>query len=103
MTIVTLDDNGNPVPAFRYGATHKVAFTAGAAGTIANGVDERCKLVLVWADVDCHIAIGAAPAATVNDKPLTAKVDTPVALTPGHKVSAIGQSAAGTLYVTELL
>ncbi len=102
MTSQQQDWRGDPYAAFRYGATHKVAYTD-TAGTIASGVSNACELVLVWASTDCHIAIGTAPTATVNDKPVTAKVDTPVVVNPNDKVSAIRQASNGTLYVTELL
>jgi len=102
MTTQQYDENGNPFPAFRMGAVHKIAYT-GTAGVIAAAVSEKCKLALVWCSTDAHIAIGAAPTAVVTDRPVTAKVDVLVALQASDKVSAIQQSAGGDLYVTELI
>lgn len=102
MTEMSQDRSGHRYPAFRYGATHVVAYTDSSAA-MSDPISEDCRLVLVWASTDCHIAIGDDPTATTNDKPITAKVDTPVAVRPGEKIAAIRQSDNGNLYVTELL
>ena len=96
------DDNGHVFPAFIMGTVHKQSYT-GTAGVIDNAVREKCRLALVWCSTDAHIAIGSAPTATTDDRPVTAKVDVLVALQPNDKVSAIQQSGPGDLYVTELL
>lgn len=104
MTKQHLDENGRPLPAFRFGPTTKVAYTS-SAGTLSAALSEKCTLALVWCSTDAFIAIGESPTATANDKPVTAKVDTPIVVPfkGTTKVSAIQQSANGTLYVTELL
>lgn len=102
MTTQARDDNGVPFPVFKMGTVQKVAYTA-TAGAITNGVGEKTRLAIVWCSTDAHIAIGTAPTATTDDRPVTGKVDTLVQLDPGDKISAVQQSTGGTMFVTELL
>jgi len=102
MTTQRRDLTGHPLPAFRYGTTHVVAYT-GTAARMSTGISDGCKLALVWCETDAHIAVGDNSVdATTSDKPITAKVDTPVVVNPGEFISAIQQSAGGNMYVTEL-
>jgi len=99
------DENGHVFPLFRRGTVQKITYT-GTAGVIANAVSAECQAVLIWCGTDAHIAIGAAPVAVAaDDWPITGKVEVMVRVEMGEsfKVSAIQQSAGGTLYVTELL
>ena len=84
---------------YKLGTTQSVAYT-GTAGAIANVVG--ASKVCIWCSTDAHIAVGSAPVATTSDKPVTAKLDYVIDIEPGQKVSAIQQSAGGTLYVTPL-
>jgi len=104
MTAQLRDENGVPLPAFRIGTIQKVAYT-GTHGAIGNAISENCKLVLVWCSTDAHVKMAATPVATTNDCPVTGKVHFPIAVDkPGtSKISAIQQSAGGTMWVIELL
>ena len=95
------DRTGFPFPAFRRGATHKVAYS-GTAGTISGTISDDCSAVIVHCTTDAHFVAGAAPTATTNNEPITGKVDKLVVVEPGWKVSAVRQADNGTLYVTEL-
>lgn len=81
--------------------TQSVAYT-GTAGVITNPISTGVYAVRVWCSTDAHIAVGAAPTATTSNMPVSAGVAEYIAINPGEKVSAIQQSAGGTLYVTEL-
>lgn len=102
MTTQARDETGAPYPAFKMGTVQSVAYT-GTAGTITNGVGEKTRLAVVHCTSDAHIAVGVNPTATTDDRPITAQVDVLVALEPGERVSAVQQTAGGTLYVTELI
>lgn len=102
MTTQARDAANWPFPAFRFGPTHVKAYSDTSAA-IDDPISDRCTLVLVWAETDCHIAVGLNPTATTGHKPVTARVDTPVVVRPGEKIAAIRMEDSGTLYVTELL
>jgi hypothetical protein len=101
MTIMAQDINGHQIPALGLGTVQKAAYTA-TAGTVANAVGPQTKAVTVWCSTDAHIAINGDPTATTDDAPLTAKQAWTLKVRPGvDKVSAIQQSAGGTLWVVE--
>ena len=81
--------------------TQSVAYT-GTAGTITNAVGNYIQVVRVVCTSDAHIAIAVAPTATTSDLPVKADEVEYFSIKPGQKVSAIQQSAGGTLYVTEM-
>ncbi len=98
-----VDQNGHVFPSFITGATQKKAYTASAAA-IDDAISSECSLVLVWCSTDAFILVGASPTADADDRPIAAKVDTPIVVKGGtDKISAIRQTGDGTLYVTELL
>lgn len=81
------------------GITQSKAYTGTAAA-----IDTKLTTtkVRIWASTDCFVAFGASPTATSSDMPITALQPEYFDITPGHKISAIRQSASGTLYVTEM-
>lgn len=99
-SILGTDKYGHVSQTFRPGATQNVAYT-GTAGTITNAVSYNH--VMVWSTTDCFITFGSAPTATTSHMPLSARTHLVFKVEAGvDKVSAIQQSAGGTLYVTEM-
>jgi hypothetical protein len=86
---------------FRLDNHQSVAYT-GTAGTIANAVGSYTKAVRVYCTTDAFVKISQSPTATSADVPISAGIPEYFAIHPGEKVSAIQQSAGGTLHVTEL-
>lgn len=81
--------------------SHTVAIGAAHAESAAMGSQTRA--VLLSATADCHVAIGKGAQATMNDTLIKAAYPPIVlACSPADVVSVIEDSAAGTLYVTEL-
>jgi len=95
------DDDGNVVQgAFPVGVTQTVAYTA-THGVITNPVNTR--LIEIYVTSAAYILLGSAPVADSGDRPWPANVPLRVEAVPGTtKVSAVQQSAGGSLYVTEL-
>jgi len=83
------------------GGTQSVAYT-GTAGVISNAVDAQTRRVLVYASTDCHIQFAKAPTATTADMFLPASTQIFLSIRGGEKVSAIRNSADGTLIVSEM-
>ncbi|WP_395452859.1 hypothetical protein ACHMW5_02375 [Azospirillum melinis] len=84
-------------------STQKFAFTGSAARTTdpISTKGDGVVLVRLWASTDCHVSAGpGTPSATTSDIPLSAGVPE-FFLWPGSwKVSAIRQTADGSLWVT---
>lgn len=91
----------NSKTTYRLGTVHTVAYT-GTAGTISGTIGGGVYQARVWCSSDAHILVGASPTATTSSTPISAGVAEYINVNPGEKVSAIQQSAGGTLYVTEL-
>lgn len=103
MTIMARGHLGSPIHALRPNTVQSVAYTA-TAGTITNPVGANTTVVRVYCTSDAHIAFGAAPTATTNDTPIAADAPEYFRVTPGvDKISAVQQSAGGSLYVTEMI
>lgn len=85
----------------RIGPTQNVAFT-GTAATITNGISAGVYKIRVWCTTDAFVKVDSSPTATTGDMPISAGSPEYFSCTPGQKVSAIQQSASGTLYVTEM-
>ncbi len=99
MTKQFTDDNGNPIAMFRPQATINVAYT-GTKGDTA-GVETGVKVVRIYCTSDAFIRINAAATAAAG-MPVKAEVETYLPINEGEYVSAIQQSAGGTLYVTPM-
>lgn len=85
----------------RLGTVQSVAYT-GTAGTITNGIGTQTYKVRVLVTSDAFITTDGTTATTSGTfmPAMTAEYFT---VTPGQKVSAIQSTAAGTLYVTEIV
>jgi hypothetical protein len=85
------------------GTTQTAAYTATAARTSATvkpGGNGHVHVRLL-STTDCHVVFGAgSPDATTGDMPLSAGVAEVFLCQADYKVSAIRQTADGTLYVT---
>lgn len=101
MTMLARGDNGETVQAIYPGLTQKVAIDSGSSNAIAAGVGARTTVVMVQADVDCFIDVGASPTASTSTMPLWAKTPIFIAIKAGDKVAGKSAGVTGTLYVTE--
>lgn len=92
--------SGIGATSYKPGTTQNVAYT-GTHGVITNPVGRT--QIRVYCTTDAFIVIGAAPVATAAaGMPVTGKIPEVYDCEQGDKVSAIQQSAGGTLYVTAL-
>jgi hypothetical protein len=80
----------------RPGTALKVSVGIAHAESAAIG----CVAALLCSTTDCHIAVGSAPVATVNDTLLPAKTFLKIACLSTDKVSVIQDAAGGTLFIT---
>ena len=79
-----------------------VAFTATAART-TNGISDQIYKVALIATEDCHIRFGSGtPTALTTDFFLPKNNLVMFPIVPGEKISAIRNSADGTLHVSEM-
>ena len=83
------------------GGAQSVAYTATASAT-ASAVGPQTRRVLISASSDCHIRFGATPVATTADTFVPANSTMFLSIRPGQKVSAVQDSAGGTLWVSEM-
>lgn len=100
MTQIAKDQAGHLIPVLRAGTVQSAAYT-GTAGT-TNGVGGTTAVVRVWCSTDAYVAFGPSASATASHTPVSAKQAEYFAVRAGDKVSAVQQSAGGTLYVTEM-
>lgn len=79
------------------------ALTTGAASVLSAAFGPQTYAIRVVATVACHIAFGDAPVATAGDAYVPANTRPEfIGVTPGTKIAAIQDTAAGKLYITEL-
>lgn len=83
------------LPVIRPGTTQQVAIGATAVSATAGS-----QVVRLLATSDCHVAIGATPAATATDLFLPADTPEYFACETTDLVSVIQDTAAGSLYIT---
>jgi hypothetical protein len=81
-------------------STQVIAVSGTSAQSAATG--GSTGYVRLLATTLCHIRGGANPTATTSNMPLAPYVPEYIMLTPGHKIAVIQNSAAGTLYITEV-
>lgn len=93
--------NDARVPYPVLGGAQSVAYTATAAAT-TNPVGAQISRVLLWASTDCHVQFGGAPVATTADMFVPANTQMLMSIRRGERVSAIRDSADGTLWVSEM-
>ena len=92
MNILFPDQNGNPMPVFYPGITAPIIVdgTSDSAATAAV-IDAKDKQVVrLWADNDCHIAIGANPTATTSDIPISGGISEYLVIESGCKIAVLG-------------
>lgn len=90
---------GGVYQAFKPGTSQSVAYTAATASSIANAVGT--SLVRVYSTTDAYIAVASSPTATsASGMPITAFLPEYIVTNPDDKVSGLGQSASGVLWVT---
>lgn len=87
----------------RPSTSQSVAYTA-TAGVISNAFGAHTKLVRVILTTAGYIKFDHQSnlAATTSDLYMSAGIPEYFSVNPGEKVSAIRESASGTLYVTEM-
>ena len=85
-----------------YPSTSQTVTVGAASAATTNAVGAHTSVVRLHADTDCFIAIAKAPTATTSDMFLPSGQTEYIRVHPGQKVAAIQDSAAGTLYVTEM-
>ncbi len=87
----------------KVGACQKVAVGTASAAS-ANAFGEQTRLVVVDADVGCHVAFGTAPTATTSDFHVTAGTPYLFIVDPGQKIAVIVDDgvSAGNLWVSEV-
>jgi hypothetical protein len=87
----------------RLGTTQSVAYT-GTSAAITNSVSAQTYKVRVLCSSDAFVRIGdGTPTATTADAYVPALAAEYFTCTPGQKVAAVQVTAAGTLYVSELV
>jgi len=98
MKPLPLDDNGNPQPLIRLGATPIIVTSSGAsaasAAVISATEDTPC---MIQASADCHIWSAADPTATTSHVRLWAKVPYYFIVPSGHKIAVVGASTINIL------
>lgn len=90
--------NRNGETHLRPNLTNSAAYT-GTAGTVSTGIADGVWVARVLCTTDAFIRFDGS-AATSSDMPISGGVPEYFTVNPGTKVSAIQQSAGGTLYVT---
>lgn len=90
-------------PTFGVGSTSSVSYTGaqGSVGILAQG-GQTYELVRIYATTAAYIDIGANPNPSSAKMPIAANTELVVEVLSGHRIGALQQSAAGTLYVTRL-
>lgn len=83
-------------------STHQSAAYTTAAGTITNAVGAQTYKVRIVCTTDAYVKVGDAPTAATSDPLFPAGSVEYVTITPGQKVSAIRNSADGSVHVTEI-
>ncbi len=111
------DLSGEPIPALLIGSKLEDPITvssvsAQSAAVNAKGSSGTRVVALYYKSTDdnCHIAVGADPTATTNDRPLPSNVETYFSVANGHKLAAIQNSTSnaqngaggGTLHITQI-
>lgn len=85
------------------GGTQSVTVQSSSQRT-TNGFKKQTRHVVLHSTTDCHVNIGKSDVtATTSDFFLKAGAYVPSVANPGEHVACIQASAAGTLYVTEMV
>lgn len=101
MTKIARDSQGRVIQALRLGPTTVTGYTAvSAAAAVANNSNDARTFQLV-ATTACHIKIGPAPVATINDAFLPAEVILFIEMGPKDDIAFIRNTVDGTAFLTE--
>jgi hypothetical protein len=94
----------SPYKHYKQGSAEPTQVLATGAASVASAAfGPQTYAIRVIATAACHIAFGAAPVATANDAYVAPSVRPEfIGVTPGSKIAAIEDTAAGKLYITEL-
>lgn len=82
--------------------TTQTITTSGSSAAISTAFGNNTRLVRIVATEDVHLEFATSPTATTSDPFLPANQVEYFRVTAGDKVAAIQNSAAGTVYVTEM-
>jgi hypothetical protein len=91
---------GPPIMRVTDASTVSVAVSGTSAQSSA--LSTTTGYVRLLATTLCHLRFGSNPTATTAHMPLAPYVPEYFTITPGTKIAAIQNSAAGTLYITEV-
>lgn len=86
---------------YRPGATQVAAYTSVAAA-VTTAFATQTRIIRVTPTTAAYIAIGASPTATTTGIYMSAGITDYFKVNPGEKISAVQDSAGGSLYVTEM-
>lgn len=89
---------------FRAGTAQKVSFnnSAGASVASTNAFGTQLTAIAIWGDEPFYFDIAASPTAAATTPAMPANTVTVWQVSDGNKIAALGVSASGTLYITEL-
>jgi hypothetical protein len=82
--------------------TNQTVSVSGTSAAVTNAFGNGTTIIRVVSTTDCFIKFGATPTAVAADMLLPAYVVEYFGATPGVKIAALQNTAAGTLYVTEM-
>jgi hypothetical protein len=82
--------------------TTQTITTSGSSAAISTAFATGTTVVRIVATADIHLKFATSPTATTSDPFLPANQVEYFKVTAGEKVAAIQNSAAGTVYVTEM-
>jgi hypothetical protein len=85
-----------------YPSTTQTISVGATSAATTNPVSSYINVVRLISTTNCHVVIAKAPTATASSMYLAANREEYFVIKPGEKVAAIQDTAAGTLYVTEM-
>ena len=101
MTMLPKDNDLNPIQALGVN-TEQTPISVGATAAQSAAFGSSTIVIRVVANTDCHIAFGSNPTATANSTFIPKGLPEYFKVNSGEKLSVIQDSAAGTLYITEM-
>ena len=103
MTILARDSiNEDLIQAASPTGSTQTITTSGSSAAISTAFASGTRRVRIVATEDIHLKFATSPTAATSDPFLPANQVEYFKVTAGEKVSAIQNSAAGTVYVTEM-
>lgn len=103
MTILARDSiNEDLIQAASPTGSTQTITTSGSSAAISTAFASGTRIVRIVATEDIHLKFATSPTAATSDPFLPANQVEYFKVTAGEKVAAIQNSAAGTVYVTEM-